>query len=281
MTRNTPPFELPRPASAVQALIAANIAVMLASAMVGPHVFGDSLANFLGLSWDGLFDGYGLGLVRLVTYQFTHGGLTHLVFNMIVLYFFSRLVLSDTGDRGLVHLYLVGGLLGGICQLLLGAAAGLSDQMLVLGASGAVYAIMVYGACLAPRTTVLLFFVFPIELRWLVIFLVLAGVYASFQTLHGAVVGTADAAHLGGALWGYIAFHRMRGYYLGLGHGGKPIWPALARFRAERAARSRAATQAELDALLDKVHKQGMGSLTDAERRALEKASRELHSKGR
>lgn len=281
MARNLPAFDLPRPASAVQALIAANIAVMLASAMVGPHVFGGSLADFLGLSWDGLFGGYGLGVVRLVTYQFTHGGLMHLVFNMIVLYFFSRLVLSDTGDRGLVHLYIVGGLLGGVCQLLLGAAAGLSDQMLVLGASGAVYAIMVYGACLAPRQTVLLFFVFPIELRWLVIFLVLAGVYASFQTLHGVAGGTADAAHLGGALWGFLAFRRMRGYYLGLGHRGAPLWPWLARFRAARVAQNRAALQAELDRLLEKVHQQGMGSLTSDERRSLERASRDLHSKGR
>jgi membrane associated rhomboid family serine protease len=274
-------FDLPRPASAVQALLAANIAVMLASAILGPHVFGDVLTAFLGLSWDGLSSGYGLGIVRLVTYQFAHGGLMHLVFNMIVLYFFSRIVTTDTGDRGLIHLYLVGGVLGGICQLLLGAAAGLSDGVLVLGASGAVYAIMVYGACLAPRQTVLLFFVFPIELRWLVTFLVLAGVYASFQTLHGVGGSTADAAHLGGALWGYLAFRKMRGYYLGLGHRGAPLWPALARMRAARSARHRASLQAELDRLLEKVHREGMGSLSEAERRALERASRDLHSRGR
>ncbi|MGA1525151.1 MAG: rhomboid family intramembrane serine protease [Planctomycetota bacterium] len=274
-------FDLPRPASAVQALLAANIAVMLASAILGPHVFGDVLTGVLGLSWDALSSGYGLGIVRLVTYQFAHGGLMHLVFNMIVLYFFSRIVTTDTGDRGLIHLYLVGGVLGGICQLLLGAAAGLSDGVLVLGASGAVYAIMVYGACLAPRQTVLLFFVFPIELRWLVTFLVLAGVYASFQTLHGVGGSTADAAHLGGALWGYLAFRKMRGYYLGLGHRGAPLWPALARMRAARSARHRASLQAELDRLLEKVHREGMGSLSEAERRALERASRDLHSRGR
>src|SRR5690606_33786241 len=126
------------------------------------------------------------------------------------------------------------GVVGGVAQLLLSAAAGALDWTLVVGASGAVYGILVYAACMAPRHEVLLFFVLRIELRWLALFLVLIGVWASLNTLHGeGFGGAADAAHVGGALWGFVAFRRFRGYYLGLKFRNATLMAWWSQWRAE------------------------------------------------
>ena len=277
MDAGRPRLALPKPSSAIQLLIAINVGGMVLSALLGPRLLGEPLTSFLGLSWDGLFEGYGLGLLRLLTYQFAHAGLLHIAINMLVLFWFSTIAIEDTGNRGLVHLYLVCGAVGGICQLLLSAAAGSLDGMLVVGASGSVYGILVYAACMAPRQEVLFFFVLRVELRWLAFFLVLIGVWASLNTLHGETLSAAaDAAHVGGAICGFVAFRRFRGYYLGLKFRNAPLLGWWSRWRAERARRDRGMLQAEMDRLLEKISREGMPSLTAQERRTLERASREL-----
>ncbi len=269
---------------AIKLLILANAAVFVLNALVGGRL-SDSGAwgrGWLALSWDGLWDGYGLGFLRLFTYQFTHDWSDpwHLLMNLLVLFFFGGMAEAALGYRGTIRLYLMGGLLGGALQILLAKAQGL-DQLTVVGASGSCYAMLLYAACLAPRSTVILL-VFPLQLWVLAAFLVGIGVYQTYvELLSGRTAGVAHSAHLGGAAMGFLA-HRFRlGWFHTFDHGG-PHGSLLARLREAwrrgRAVRDAArdeADRARLDQLLDKVHRQGLSSLSDAERAFLTRSSQQ------
>jgi membrane associated rhomboid family serine protease len=282
MDHGRPQFALPSLTPAVKWLLIANAAVFVLTALLGRSVGGQPLSHWLGVTWDGLWDLWGLGLLRLLTYQFAHSyvSIFHILVNMLVLYFFGTLVESEVGKRGLVHLYLVGGVVGAIFQLLMRAVTGeLHSPFPLVGASGACYAIMLYAACMAPRMRVI-FIIFPIEMRWLVGLLVFVGVYTTILELRGEVESrTAHAAHLGGALYGFVAFKKLRSFYLGLNYGRQPMFAWFHRWREARVQRDLAHRQARLDQLLEKVHQQGMGSLTPAERRFLERESRSRKGK--
>lgn len=258
-------FALPRLTPAVKALLIANFAVFLANALLT-----NALTPWLALSWTGMWEGYGLGLLRLLTYQFVHSFVDplHILLNMLVLYFFGTFVEEAVGPRRLTRLYLVSGVVGGLTFCAIGAMLGQPDRA-VVGASGAVYGILIYAACMAPRMRVILI-VFPIELRWLALGLVGIGAYMMFiEVTAGYTGGVAHGGHLGGALWGYLAYRMPR----------QRRWPILERFeqwRLQRAHQQQVERQATLDRLLEKVHREGIGSLTAAERRALDRASQEM-----
>ncbi|MCC6782886.1 MAG: rhomboid family intramembrane serine protease [Planctomycetes bacterium] len=269
-------------ASAVHALITINVAVFAVTVILGERLGGRSLDHWLALNGEELLAGYGLGLLRLVSYQFAHSFTDpfHVLFNMLLLWWFGRRVEDDAGSRGLVHIYLMGGLLGGILQLVIALVGGHFGAMRLVGASGAVYAIMVYCAMATPRLMVMLLGLIPVQLGLLVGILVALGAYYSLMELHGLKdSGTAHAAHLGGAIWGFCAFRVFRGYYLALGTGRGTLFPALARWRKRRAQVSQAEREFRLDEILDKVAREGRSALSAEERRFLERASKDLRGR--
>ena len=229
------------------------------------------LGQWCGVSWSLMWEGYGLGLLRLVTTQFVHSFTSpmHLLLNMLVFYFFGTFVEEAIGKKRLYKLYLMSGALGGLLHSVLGVVMG--QDVPAIGASGAVYGIMVYAACMAPRMRVL-FIIFPIELRWLVGVLVFIGIYMTYVGLAlGGSDGVAHGGHLGGALWGFLAYRMPR-----------QEWAWVARLRNwsdQRKVRARRARQEVLDQLLEKVHKEGIGSLTAAEKRFLDRTSEEMRRK--
>lgn len=261
--------------------MAINIAVFFLGGILGPNLGGRTLSSWLGLYGPELFSGFGAGLLRFVTYQFVHDfyGVMHILGNMLVLWFFGRMVEAEIGARGLVHLYLVGGLTGAALQLLIAAIGGDFATMRLIGASGSCFAVMVYFACMSPRSTILLFFVLPIQAWVLVSVLVAVGAYHSLLEMHGINSNVADAAHVGGALWGWLAFRSFRSFYLVLGSGRGAWFPMLARWRKDRARTQDAGRQLRLDEILDKVQREGMTALTDEERRFLERTSRDLRDR--
>lgn len=285
MSYDGPRFGFPTLTPAIRQLLLVNAAVFVANILVGGRLSwanGDGSGFWFAASWSGLWDGYGLGLLRLLTYQFTHSfrDPMHLAMNMLVLYFFGTMAEQRLGMRGTLRLYLAGGLAGAMLHLALAAAPGHADVPLV-GASGACYAFLLYATCMAPRSIVFLVFV-PVPLWGLAAFLVAMGLYSTFVELTtGFVDRVAHGAHLGGAALGAIA-HRA-GWFVDWGRqaGGGGSWLGgwRARLQAVRAQRhQRAAQQLQLDEILAKVKQQGIASLTGAERRFLERSSR--HSRG-
>lgn len=258
---------------AVRWLLIANTVVFVAHALVvGITRDPVLLARWFGVSAPNLIEGYGLGILRLLTYQFVHAFVppTHFLVNMLVLYFFGTWVEAGVGRRRFLALYLVGGAVGALVEVGLWLLFSQHPAVPVIGASGACYAITIYAACMDPRATVL-FIVIPVQMQVLAWILVGLGAYELYANLLFGSGGVAHGCHLGGALWGYLA-HRYR---------IEPVrvldW--FGRWRAQRGVVARADHQEALDRLLDKVHREGLPSLTPAERRFLDRQSRDLRGR--
>ncbi|MCG8468226.1 MAG: rhomboid family intramembrane serine protease [Gemmatimonadetes bacterium] len=172
------------------------------------------LLNVLGL----LFAGPGTPLFRefqlvpalmlqkpwtLITYQFLHGGMGHLFFNMIGLFFLGPRLEVRLGSRHFLGMYLVSGLVGALVHIIYtvvtAAAGGLFVPM--VGASGAVYGVFLAYAKFWPKDKILLWFVIPVEIRVFVIGLTALSLWFSIT---GGQANVAHFAHLGGFLGGWL-----------------------------------------------------------------------------
>lgn len=131
---------------------------------------------------------------RAFTYMFLHAGFTHLFFNMLALYFFGPQLEIRLGGRRFITLYLVSGLGGAVLSLLTPFAP-------IVGASGAVFGVMLGYARYWPRAKVYLYGIFGVEARWLIVFMVVMSLMGGFG---GAQPGVAHFAHLGGFAGGYL-----------------------------------------------------------------------------
>ncbi len=266
----------PRLTPGVKLLLLVNLAGFLFNNLLTVGKF----STFLGLSFDGLIEGYGLGMLRVLSYQFIHSlSLSHIVWNMIWLYMFGTMIeghgggiAGRLGKIGLIKLYLLSGVVGGLMFVALSAMFGQFSTP-VIGASGAGYGVMMFAACVDPRRPISLI-LFSIELRYLVGFLIFVGLYSSYINLvQGAGGdGTAHSAHLGGALGGYL-FYKVTMARGAVSEVGPIAWW---RRRAEQRNLGAARKQQEtLDKILEKVHERGMTGLSAAERRFLERVSKQ------
>jgi membrane associated rhomboid family serine protease len=206
--------------------------------------------------------GVSLQLWRFVTYQFMHGGIMHILLNMLVLYFFGPLFEKHWGSKKFTIFYLACGAIGGIAYSLLGGFDILNVLHLV-GASGSIYGLLAAGAVLFPKMRVYFFGIIPLSLLTLVI---IAAVISTLLLLTGENAG-GEAAHLAGMAAG----------------AGYVLWGPLLEKRRTNAKRGvweskivrKQLFQAEVDRILDKVHNQGITSLTRKEKKILQEASRQ------
>ena len=133
----------------------------------------------------------------IFTSMFTHVGFTHVIFNMLALYFFGSYVLNLTGLKQFLAIYLGGGLLGSIFYVLFGTLISPDIPGLAIGASGAIFALGGTLAVLTPRVKVYIMFIpIPVPL-WIAV--IGGGLIMSFMP------NVAWEAHLGGLLFGLAA----------------------------------------------------------------------------
>lgn len=246
----------------IKTLLIINIAVFVLQ-NASPQV-----TEWLSLSVDDLRD---FQVWRLLTYGFCHSTmeLSHLVFNMIGLWLFGRVVEPIYGHREFLWFYLTSIVVSGLCHVMFQLGQGLSNP--VIGASGGVYAVTILAAIHFPRMTILFMMIIPVELRWLAVFYIGMDLFGLMQG--GSQV--ANAAHLGGAAfaalyhyngWRITSLASFRGFNFRLPkrrpkvriHQPEPDEPDI---------------DTQVDALLQKIHREGEASLTDEERRILKNAS--------
>jgi len=271
----------------VLTIIVANIAIWVAN-LLGASEF--SINRFLALEGD--LPQHLLKAWELVTYGFVHDSQNpwHLVFNMAALWFFGREVEEVIGRAEFFRFYFTAIVLAGIAWLV-SVQVGQPVQaprMFLVGASGAVMAVLAVFIWYFPRQTVLLWGVLPVP-AWAL------GVLYFFSDLQGAASGgghVANVAHLAGAIFGLL--YAWRGWHLG------GFTDLAARFRRSRmrvvrhddddarptrsAADSRLgddALQDAVDRILEKISRSGEASLTPAERDTLTQASRRLKERMR
>lgn len=165
--------------------------------------FESSLFPLLALSREGLSEG---GWWQLVTHAFLHGNLFHLMVNMVALWFTGPILEEILGGIRYLLLYLGGAFIGGVVQTF--AATGSID---LVGASGAVCALLVGFGTLLPRLqiTALMFFVIPVKMKaatlsWLVV------VTSFLFWLFGIEKGIGHLAHLGGGIAGFLICYSYR-----------------------------------------------------------------------
>ena len=191
----------------VKNIIIANCVALLATTLLP---FGDGLmARFALFNVESpMFHSY-----QIFTYMFLHGGISHLFFNMFALWMFGRQLEYELGSQRFFTYYMVCGVGAALLQLGVGyaeyehalAAGGMQSAMQLLyvptvGASGAVFGLLLAFGVLHPNNVIMLMFP-PVALKakW---FVLIYGLLELFFGLSGYQSGVAHFAHLGGMLWG-------------------------------------------------------------------------------
>ena len=222
--------------------------------------------NFLtlfGLVPRNILRGY---IWQFVTYMFLHGDFWHLFLNMFILWMFGSEIERYWGSRTFLKYYFITGVGAGILSWL----TALNSATPTIGASGAIYGILVAYGMMFPNRPVYLYFLLPVKAKHFVIFLVVMELIASSRVR--ASSGIAHFAHLGGMLFGYLYLKRERLTYLLKG--------ALRDRRSKRRTQQkweeeqRRDMDRKVDEILQKVSREGMSSLTREERDLLESARR-------
>jgi membrane associated rhomboid family serine protease len=253
----------------VRALLVLNGAAYAFRLMFGLVSADSVLDNLFGLVPNLVAHGW---VWQLGTYMFLHAGLWHLLLNLLALFMFGGSVEAELGTRRFAALYAVSGVGAGLCAV----AVGWGGTVPVVGASGAIFGILIAYAMLFPYrpVTLLVFFVVPLTLqaRWLV---ALFGGIEVFTLMQAGRGGLGQVAHLGGILFGYL-FMKAPAWTAQANERARARRAEAERRSARRIADDRKRMHEEVDVLLDKISREGMASLSEDERRRLREASERM-----
>lgn len=240
-----------------------------------------TIAEFLSRPW------------TLITYMFAHSrwDILHILFNMLALYWFGKLFVEYLGSDKLVAVYILGGLAGGLLYLLMFNTVPFFVERSgfngMVGASAAVFAVMLATATLLPNYTFFLLFLGPVKIKYIAAVYVVISFLGTTQENAGG-----NIAHLGGALIGFIYIKQLQaGFNWGLWITVTIDWfkdlfkskpKVKVSYRSEEKATASKkpfspaskASQAEIDIILDKISDRGYESLTKEEKEKLFNASK-------
>jgi membrane associated rhomboid family serine protease len=283
----------------IKNLLIINAVVYLIQLIFGEVMIGGTPGWYVLNKWFALnpfADGYNFQIWQLITYQFMHGGFSHILFNMFALWMFGMEIENMWGSKKFLYYYLLCGVAAGLLQLfippLLGTAAAVT-----IGASGAVYGVLIAFGLVFPNRHIYLYFLVPVRAKYLIGFLIIL----EFLLIDSAGSNVAHLAHLGGALCGflYIMFDKTIDAPIkqslmgnkGFSSGGsfknpfENIGDKL-RNRGENIEEAKyydmkdkgesEITQEEIDRILDKISQSGYQNLSEKEKKILFEASKKM-----
>lgn len=227
-----------------------------------------------------------------ITYAFAHDwtGILHILFNMLALYWFGKLIIEYLGNDKLVAIYVLGAMAGSTIYLLMFNTVPFFMERTnfpgMVGASAAVFAVMVAAATLLPNYTFFLLFFGPVRIKYIALVYIVLSFIGTVGPNDGG-----NLAHLGGALIGFVYIKQLQ---VGVNWGGwitstlewiKSLFQPRANVKVtyrkaepspskKKAAGSTRATQEEIDDILDKISDKGYESLTKDEKEKLFNASK-------
>ena len=267
--------------------------------------FNIDLSNTLGLHF---FKASDFRLYQIVTYMFMHANFGHLFFNMFALWMFGNTLENIWGSKRFLLFYMVCGIGAGLCQELvqyIQYATTLADyanvnmgghiipmdaylnMMTTVGASGAIYGLLLAFGMMFPNSMIYFYFLIPIKAKWFVIgYAVLELLLGFFD--HGNI---AHFAHLGGMLFGLLLilywrknpagpnknFRKWKEIFQSWKQKSRTKYTPFEEIKDEPRVprddgdynRQKAQKERDVDALLDKISKSGYASLTDEEKEFL------------
>ncbi len=182
---------------AIKVIVAVNVAAFLLGLVL------PAITLTLGLRPADVVGSFALW--QPVTYMFLHGGIFHILFNMLALWMFGVELERMWGSRFFVKFYFVAGVGAAVTTLLLSFAPfAFANQLyysLTIGASGAVYGVLLAYARYFPHRPILLYFIFPIPAKY---FVMIIGAISLLSAMNGPGGGIAHATHLGGLVAAYL-----------------------------------------------------------------------------
>jgi membrane associated rhomboid family serine protease len=271
--------------SIVTTLVIVNAGIFLVDWIFAEGAIRDALglrANLLAQPWHAW---------QLLTYGFVHGDLMHVVLNMWGLWVFGRDLEVVYGKREFLAIYLTAIILAGLCwlpveRMIVGETSAGAPLSTVVGASGAIVAVLLLFVMHYPKRTLLIFGVLPVP-AWIVAAMLVLGDITGLQTAmatRGAQSNVAFACHLAGAAYGALYYYTR--ISLGqlvpsrwIGRALKPRPKLKVHDPGGRPAGDN--LDERVDQVLEKIHRQGESSLTREERRILEEASRRFQQRRR
>jgi membrane associated rhomboid family serine protease len=181
----------------VKWLLISNTAVFVLTYLAAGTRFLETVFAWLALRPDDVV--HHLAIWQLVTYLFLHGGVMHLLFNMLTLWMFGVTLERDWGTRRFLKYYFLCGIGAGFCDVAVNALLG-NWNTSTIGASGAIYGVLLAFGVLYPESTILFLFIFPIQAKYFVM------IYGALALLGAMNVnsGVSNVAHLGGMLFGLL-----------------------------------------------------------------------------
>jgi membrane associated rhomboid family serine protease len=270
-TQSTPPMSLALPplVGVTRQLLFANIALFLVTFFLSlfPATEGawTWITQHLALDPRAWMDSFPLVPVwQVVTYGFLHSvtDIGHILGNMLMLYFFGTMLEQTLGSRKFLIAYLSAQLVG---ALFFFASASLSSShAIALGASGAVYGVMIAVATMRPKQLVFLLFI-PVTMKVLALIILALTLFGALRSFKDGDDGIAHMVHLGGIAYGFLAV-RSRFIYK---DPVETVRVQRALAEVERAG----ADEERVDRLLEKIHREGMGSLSKSDREFLKRVA--------
>ncbi|HSL87738.1 MAG TPA: rhomboid family intramembrane serine protease [Ignavibacteriaceae bacterium] len=227
---------------------------------------------------------------QLITYQFMHGGFGHIFFNMFALWMFGMEIENMWGPKKFLLFYLGSGVVAGLCHLFISPLLGASPAP-TIGASGAVYAVLIGFALFFPNRYIFLYFLIPVKAKYLIGFLIVF----EFLAINSAHSNIAHLAHLGGALTGFLFIWFDKSSHIDLkamirrnrfkqSASSGSVFDIFTKSKDVQEAKyydikdskedKLDVTQEEIDRILDKISQSGYENLTAREKKILFEASK-------
>lgn len=276
-------------------IIVINAAVFLLFNLIENIIFRDNSTIYQWLAMPSTLSSFITRPWTAFTYMFMHGGIMHIIFNMLMLYWFGRIFQDFMGEKRLSGLYFLGGLAGGLLflaaySLLVLAGEPLAGTSLV-GSSAAVMAITIAAGFRFPDYVMNLLLIGPVRLKYVALVVFILSTVVDFSSNMGGKI-----AHLGGAAMGYIYIRNLSkgkdyalGFYQFFARMGdwfsrrpkmrvvkepKRNTPGSRTASRQDGGPTQAEIQAKTDAILDKISKSGYENLSKEEKEFLFRMSK-------
>jgi membrane associated rhomboid family serine protease len=280
----------------IKNLLIINAVIFFLQVISKNLVFNGQVGELVIYNWFALRPlGENFQVWQLLTYQFLHGSFSHILFNMFGLWMFGMEIEHVMGSKKFLYFYLICGVVGGLFQLLispmLGAAPGFT-----IGASGAIYGVLVAFVMFFPNRYIFLYFFVPIKAKYLIMLMILFDIFLN----SGANI--AVLTHIGGAIAGLVfivldknldaeaksMFRKGPRNTFGTGSGTSfnPFAGKSNPFKKKENIQEadyyevkdeQEISQAEIDAILDKISQSGYQNLTEKEKKILFEASKKMN----